>query len=262
MRNLFLSLIVVLLSLFVVSPVALAQNAGQGGPAASSRPFDPKELSTGFTGVWSMSGVNPIGDLMTGEPPMTPAGLAKYKSEKTEYQNPPVSGVENTDPLYRCEPNSPPRHYFNGHPIEFIQSPNAVIMLIEAYRNFRIFYTDGRKHPNHPEGTWYGDSVARWDGNTLVVDSINFNDRTWVDRLGHPHSDKMRLTERITRTAYDRMRIDITVDDPANYTAPWGGPRNFVLRPGWIIEDYLCSPKDEAQLFKLTLDPAMDKTGK
>jgi hypothetical protein len=254
MRNPLMGSIIAFVCLLVFSSIAL----GQGAPAGASKPFDPHNLSTNFTGVWSSTN---LGDQLTPgvEPPMKPAALAKYKMEKTVYSNPPVDGAENTDPLFRCEPGSAPRHYFNGHPYEFIHTPAATVMLIETYRNFRIFYTDGRKHPDHPEGTWYGDSIARWDGNTMVVDTINFNDRTWIDKLGHPHSDKMRLIERITRTAFDKMEIDITIDDPVSYERPWGGKKLFTLRPGWMIEDYLCSPKDEGFMTEKVRDPADTK---
>src|SRR6185436_5790340 len=134
-----------------------------------------------------------------------------------------VDGADNTDPILRCEPGSVPRTYALTHPIEILQTPKETVMLLETYRNFRIIYTDGRKQPDHPEGTWYGDSVGRWDGNTFVIDTINFNDRSWIDKVGHPHSDKMHLTERLTRTDHDHLKMEITIDDPVYYTKPWGG---------------------------------------
>jgi len=244
MRNPLMGAFLAVLSLLAVSSIALAQ-AGRPAPAASTKPFDAKDFSGG---PWDP--LNSGANLTREEPPMRPAALAKYKSEKTEYSIPPIGSEENTDPLNRCEPGSAPRFYFNGHPMEFVHSPRATFQLLETYRNFRIFYTDGRKNADHPEGTWYGDSVARWDGNVLVVDTINFNDRTWIDKPGHPHSDKMRLIERMTRTDHDHLKVDITIDDPVNYTATWGGTKNFEFQPTWIIEDYLCSPSDEAKLFE------------
>jgi hypothetical protein len=252
MRNSLKASFIALLCLFAVSSVALAQ---RGRPATpSNKPFDPKDYSGG---PWSPN--NSGENLMKTEPPMKPAALAKYKSEKTEYSIPPVGNQENTDPLNRCEPGSAPRFYFNGHPVEFVHTPRATFMLLETYRNFRIFYTDGRKAPDHPEGTWYGDSIARWDGNVLNVDTINFNDRSWIDKPGHPHSDQMKLNEKMTRTSYDDLKVDITIDDPVMYTAPWGGTKTFTFKPDWQIEDYLCSPSDEAKLFSDVRDKATDK---
>src|ERR1041385_8197267 len=114
MRNVFLGLLAVLLGVLVLSSVASAQYeqpaaGGRQAPAASTKPFDPKEISTGFTGVWSPT--NSGDNLTKEEPPMKPAALAKYKSEKTEYTVPPVGNEENTDPLNHCEPGSVPRFY-------------------------------------------------------------------------------------------------------------------------------------------------------
>ena len=242
-----------------------AQAGGAGGGArqspTASLPFDAKDLS----GVWggqTMEGPNRT--LIKGEYPMTPAGLAYYKAQKTEFQNPPVDGPGNTDPILRCEPGSIPRTYPLTHPIEIVQTPKLTVMLLEAYRNFRIIYTDGRKNADHPEGTWYGDSVGHWDGNTLVVDSINFNGRSWLDQLGHGASDKLKLTEKFTRTDHDHFNDVITVDDPTYYTMPFTGNMRWTLRPaGWQIEDYLCSPADEAFMNKDVRDPAdMDPAAK
>ena len=245
---------IALLVLLACSSVAMAQRPAA---PASTKPFDPHDYAGG---PWSIT--NSGDNLMKEEPPMKPAALAKYRSEKTEYSVPPVGNEENTDPLNHCEPGSAPRFYFNGHPVEFVQSPRAIFMLLETYRNFRIFYIDGRKAPDHPEGTWYGDSIAHWDGNSLMVETVNFTDRSWIDKPGHPHSDQMKLTEKITRTAYDRMNIDITIDDPVNYTAKWGGTKNLVFRPEWQVEDYLCSPSDEERLFGAVRNKATNMTKK
>ena len=126
---------------------------------------------------------------------MTAWGLAKYEDRALRnILKPPAAGTwKTTDPIYRCEPESVPRTYGVAHPIEIVQTPKETLMLIETNRNFRILYTDGRKQPDHPEGTWFGDSVARWEGNSLVADTVNFNDRNWIDQVGHPHSEKLHL---------------------------------------------------------------------
>jgi hypothetical protein len=238
-----------LVSLLLAGSLALAQR-----PAKSDAPFDPHDLS----GVWGgQSTGNRERTLTKEEPPMNAAGLAFYHAQKTEFSNPPVDGVDNTDPILRCEPGSIPRTYGLTHPIEIVQTPKEILMLLETYRNFRIIYMDGRKMPDHPEGTWYGDSIGHWDGNTLVIETTNFNGRSWLDQVGHPTSDKLHLTERLTRTDHDHMKMDITVDDPTYYTKPWGGTITWQLRPpGWDIEDYLCSPADESFMNKVVRYPA------
>jgi hypothetical protein len=266
MRNGFTGLMVVAIAAFVlsVSPRSVAQGGGQGAPAAgggqarpsptANLPFDPKD----FNGVWggqTMSGPNR--QFTREEPPMTPKGLAFYKAQKTEFSNPPVDGPGNTDPILRCEPGSTPRTYALTHPIKVVQSPRETVILLETYRNFRIIYTDGRKMADHPEGTWYGDSVGHWEGNTLVVETANYNGRSWLDQVGHPMSDKMKITEKLSRPDHDHLVMDFTFDDPVNYTRTWGGQMRWTLRPaGWEIEDYLCSPADEAFMNTLVRDPA------
>lgn len=247
MRNSPVRFIIAVLSLFVFSSIALSQG---GGAAKSSESFDPHDLN----GIWG-GGADPWPQ--DEALPMLPAAAAKYKSEKTAFSKPPVDGAENTDPLFKCEPGSVPRDYFVGHPIQIVQTPNLTLMLLEVYRNFRIIYTDGRKMPDHPEGTWFGDSIGHWEGNTFVVDTANFNDRTWLDKAGHPHSDQMKMTERFTRTDATHLKMDLTINDPGDYSAPFTGSKTFVLRPkSWIIEDYLCSPHDEQVMYQQVRDVA------
>jgi hypothetical protein len=88
--------------------------------------------------------------------------------------------------------------------------------------------------------TWMGDSIGRWEGDTLVVDTVGFNDRTWLDQVGHPHSDALHLVERIRRHDHDTLQIDFTFDDPKAYTQPWTGEKLFKLRLDWNISEYVC----------------------
>jgi hypothetical protein len=86
---------------------------------------------------------------------------------------------------------------------------------------------------------WMGTSAGRWEGDTLVVDTTNFNDKTWIDRIGHPHSDKLHVIERFRRTDHDHLIDDITIDDPVAYTKPWNAHLEFKLRP-WKLTEQFC----------------------
>jgi hypothetical protein len=98
-----------------------------------------------------------------------------------------------------------------------------------------------RNHPEHVEPTWFGDSVGKWDGDTLVIDTIGFNGLTRLDTLGHPHSDAMHVTQRIQRLDAKRLSMEIIVDDPKTYTEPWKNTRVFALmKPGSEIMEYSC----------------------
>jgi hypothetical protein len=102
-----------------------------------------------------------------------------------------------------------------------MQSPTLVALLYESGTGrFRQIYMDGRTLPEDPMPTWLGYSVGRWEGDTLVVESAGFNDRTWLDRAGHPHSEKLRVTERFRRVDFGHMQYQITYDDPETLTKP------------------------------------------
>jgi len=248
MRNFSMCSIATLAMLFISLPAANAQAAKQSKTTAS-QPFDPHDLS----GVW---GGQSTDNMTKDEPPMTPWAAAKYKSAKTNWSDPPVLGAEDNDPVLRCEPAGVPRIY-NGfaHPMSFMQTNEKIVMLYEADRIYRIVYLN-RKHPVHQDSLWYGDSIGSWDGNTLVIDTVDFNDRTWLDRSGHPHSDRLHLVERFTRVDHDHLRLDITVNDPVAYTKPWGGRKTFKLEPAsWELEEYMCDPADEQRVLKQVMVP-------
>jgi hypothetical protein len=134
-------------------------------------------------------------------------------------------------------------------PFEFIESPGRITQLFEYNHTVRRIYMDGRAHPADLADTesaqWMGHSTGRWEGDTLVVDTIGFNDRTWLDRLGHPHSASLHLVERIRRVDPSTLQYDITVDDPVAYGPPWSGRLVFVQRAGWEILEHHCMQEDE-----------------
>ena len=131
-------------------------------------------------------------------PPMTPWAEAKYKANRPNLGPRAVSLGESNDPIMQCFPPGVPRVYLiRGEPIEFAQIPGRVLMIYEYDHFIRNIYTDGRSHPADPNPSWMGDSIGKWDGDTLVVDTIGFNDKTWLDNDGHPHSEDLHLVERI-----------------------------------------------------------------
>ena len=108
-----------------------------------------------------------------------------------------------------------------GTPTKIIQTPVVTIILFEAYNHYRQIFTDGRPLPTDPQPSWLGYSVGRWEGNAFVVETNGFNDQTWLDDGGHPHSEALKLTERFTRRDFGHMQIQITIDDSKSYTKPW-----------------------------------------
>jgi hypothetical protein len=105
-------------------------------------------------------------------------------------------------------------------PFKVVQTPGLIVFLYEAGTIFRQVFVDGRPLPADPQPSWMGYSVGRWDGDTLVVETTGFNDKTWLDGAGHPHSEAMRLTERYTRRDAGRMDVEVVIDDPEAYARP------------------------------------------
>lgn len=175
------------------------------------------------------------------DPPMTAWGLTKFKANKPNLGPNGVSLADSNDPVINCFPPGVPRIYLQrGEPLEIIQVPGRVLMLFEYDHFNRQIFTDGRAHPKDPAPTWMGDSVGKWEGDTLVIDTVGFNDKTWLDAVGHPHSDQLHLVERIRRVNHDTLTIDLTIDDPKAYTKPWGGHEVFELKPTWSIGEMIC----------------------
>jgi hypothetical protein len=169
---------------------------------------------------------------------MTPWGDEKMKG------NHPIGGeytaLTSNDPNFACLPPGVPNVYTHAYPVEILQVPGRAIMFFEYDHLARQIFTDGREHVQDANPTWMGDSIGKWDGDTLVIDSTGFNDKTWLDVAGHPHSEAMRVVERMRRADHNTLMIDITVDDPQAYTKPFKTQRKYILKPAWNIMEYVC----------------------
>jgi hypothetical protein len=125
-------------------------------------------------------------------------------------------------PVAQCMPQSLPRADIHSYaPFKIIQTPGLIAFLYEIDGMHRQIYTDGRKLPVDPQPLWLGYSVGRWEGDTLVVDTAGFNDKSWLDVAGHPHSDALRIEERFHRRDFGHMDLQVTVDDSKMYTKPF-----------------------------------------
>ena len=148
-------------------------------------------------------------------------------------------------PHARCKPSAGPRQIGTAYGfeiVEFREMQQVMIFDIGGPQTFRIVHMDGRAHPTGREltPTFYGHSVGRWDGDTLVIDTVGFNEQNWIDAEGLVHTDQYHQIERFTRTDFDTLRYDVTIDDPGAYTAPWTA--GFLLRweTGAEIFEYVC----------------------
>jgi hypothetical protein len=146
------------------------------------------------------------------------------------------------DPNTQCLPPGPARMIMMAHPAMIVQRDDVVAILTESQRTFRLIYTDGRDHPDdvydYPE--WMGSSIGHWEGDTLVVDTVSINDRTWLDTSGHEHSDKLKMTERFRLTDPNTLEHIVTYDDPVFFVKPWTTRRVFRRQIGDRIMDHSC----------------------
>jgi hypothetical protein len=176
------------------------------------------------------------------EPELTPWAQTKYKEAKASNGGVYTLATTNDPVLTKCDPPGLPRVYFHPYPFEFIHTPKYTLMLYEYDHTNRRIYTDGRSLPDDPDPTWMGYSVGHWEGDTtLVVETVGFNDKTWLDRLGHPHSTQLRVTERFRRVDRDHLQVDITMQDPKALAKPWSTTFYSELRPKWELGEISCA---------------------
>jgi hypothetical protein len=248
MRSLIALGIVVLIA---PAPLAAGQAQPQGGRGAAAKPAASAPApSRDLTGVWMMR--NPPGsnrgwtnftftDPKTDPPLLTAWGQAQFK-EARDSNGGNYRLDETNDPvLTKCYPPGVPRVYFHPYPFEVVHTSKQTLLIYEYDHLMRRVHTDGRKLPDDPDQLWMGTSVGRWEGNDFVIETVGFNDKTWLDRLGHAHSDKLKVTERFRRIDRDHLELDITMDDPVALAKPWKTTFYYELRPQWELGEISCS---------------------
>jgi hypothetical protein len=157
---------------------------------------------------------------------------------------------ETQDPHLWCLPMGVPRA--NPYPFRFVQNythkpPTHIFKLEEGnIHSYRQIFMDGRQHPTELDPTWYGHSIGRWDGDTLVIDTVGFNDKFWFDRSGTPHTEQLHTIERWTRVDEGHLELEVTIDDPGAYTEPWTVKFTARLQPpGDEIMEYICQENNQ-----------------
>ena len=167
------------------------------------------------------------------------------------------------EPHTRCKPSGTARQFLTPYGVEFVELPEAqrvYIFDIGGPHTFRTIYMDGRSHPADFTPTYYGHSIGWWDGDTLVVDTVGYNERFWLDRRGLPHTTSLHTIERFTRTNQAQVRYQITVDDPGAYTAPWNAQFNLRWEAGTELFEYMCQQANYATELMVGDREAVGKT--
>jgi hypothetical protein len=221
---------------FVSIAVVLVLTASTVG-AGQDRASRPASGPADFNGLWQGPYTPNLAVAYGKELPFTPHGADKWAKVDTA-----------TDPTGFCLPVGPARGIQAPFPFQIVQSEGMVGILFEYQRTFRMIYTDGRKPPDdiHEYPEWMGFSTGRWEGDTLVVDTIAIDERTWLDTAGHQHSDKLRLTERFRKTSDTAIEWSVTFDDPVFFTQPWTVTRSLTRgKPTDRVMSYSCSENNK-----------------
>jgi hypothetical protein len=158
------------------------------------------------------------------------------------------------DPHVRCKSSGGPRLYHTPYGFEIVDIPEmqqVFIMGVGGPHTWRVVYMDGRPHPADVKPTFHGHATGKWEGETLVVDSVGYNERFWLTREGIPHTSKLHLIERFTRPEYDTLRYEATIEDPESYTAPWSGGWAIPWNPNDEMYEYVCQEnnRDSRHMF-------------
>jgi len=210
----------------IVGPEGNPLNNRRVGPSGPVPKMDNGKPD--LSGVWySPRATDP------GKPMMLP-----WAATLTRQRNP------KDDPEAHCLPAGVPR--MNPFPWKIMQTDKLLVMLFEGnIHSYRQIFVDGRKHPDDPDPTWYGHSIGHYEGQTLVVDTIGFNDKFWFDFRGHPHSEKLHTVERYTRSNLGALVVETTIDDPTYYTTPFTVTFNGRLRPTEELMEYICQENEQ-----------------
>jgi len=207
------------------SPAAAAANA-KAAPGVAAKDSSHPSIS----GVWFMRGSMVPAIVPQQDAPMLPYAVEKQKASRQQI-----------DPELHCFPPGVPRIWVIPAPFEIIQLPDRVLIYHEFQHLVRQIHLN-REHPTGADliATWMGDSTGRWEGDTLVIDTVGFNDKTRLDVAGLPHSDALHTIERLSLASPNVLQLDLTIEDPKAYSKPMTAHRIYDRKPGWEIGEWIC----------------------
>jgi len=270
--------LILLLSASWIAPVA-SQGRGQrdAGTPAGPAPRDANgriilSNAPGQEGLWlPVDARLSVPDVGQGRGPGGAAGVPRYPNLK--YSEVPFQPWARAlldyrlnnpfEPHSRCKPSGGPRQIMTPYGVEFaeVQVLNQIyIMDVGGPHTYRQIFMDGREHPKNFVPGFYGHSVGHWDGDTLVVDSVGFNETFWMDREGSPHTERLHLIEKFTRTDANLIKYEATIDDPGAYTAKWTGGFYLQWTPGQSLFEYVCQENNIAGELLVGTEGAIQRT--
>jgi len=208
----------------------------------------PKERN----GVWLPSGGGPVTEANMKDVPFQPWARAVLADRV----------VNELEPHTRCKPSGVTRPFLTPYGVEFVELhelQRIYIFDIGGPHTYRTIYMDGRSHPAKLSPSYYGHSIGWWEGDTLVVDTVGFNEGFWLDRRGSPHTEQLHTVERFTRKDEANMQYEVLIDDPGAYTKPWKS--GFALRHDGNVDlfEYVCQQMNYAHELMVGSNDSVDR---
>ena len=225
------------------------QGANPARPYAGKLPEGPTPRSADghpdLSGNWAPNAIRQNVDMVGSgvEVPMLPWAQELWKKRK--------AALSKDDPEARCLPPGVPRMSTTPYPWTIVQTPKLIVIVYEGGAHiWRKIFMDGRPHDPNVVETWLGDSIGHWEGDTLVVDTVGMNDKTWIDEAGIPHSTDLHVIEKIRRPDLAHLEIEHIIEDPKTFSKPWTFTTHPTLLKGELIE-YICQEnnRDVEHLF-------------
>ena len=259
-HRIFGTLAVLLLSTICASPL-LAQRGRGAVEDAAVRPA-PRwpdgrirlDAPPGETGIWYGPGgavpgladwdANPNPHPFPGRPKVSEVPFQPWARALIDYRD-----VNQFEPHARCKPSGGMRQFvtpYGNEIVEMRELERVYIFDVGGPHSFRVIYMDGREHPEDLTPSYYGHSSGHWEGDTLVVDTVGFNEKFWIDRRVTVHTRQLRFIERFTRTNYETIEYEVTVDDPGAYTEPWTSGVYLRFEPDREMFEYICQEQNQA----------------
>ena len=269
MRNWLIAALV--LPLFAVSSIAQDARPNRVVRPAPRWPDGRVNLNSppGEKGLWGGGGrlaINP----RSYEPRTTLAApihidnvpLQDWARALVDYRH---SNFLKDEPYTRCKPSPGPRQWTTAYGFEILDMPELQRILVlnnGGPHSFHIIYMDGRPHPSGKDlaPNYYGHSVGHWESDTLVIDSIGFNERAWMNRDALPHTDRLHLIERLTRTDFNTLKYEVTIDDPGAYTTTWTTGFSMQWTAGSELFEYICQENNHGPELMVGAENSVDRS--
>jgi hypothetical protein len=186
--------------------------------------------------------------------------LQEWARAMVDYRH---SNFLSDEPYTRCKPSPGPRLWTTAYGFEILDMPEQqriFIVNIGGPHTFQTIYMDGRPHPPDLAPSYYGHSIGHWEGDTLVVDTIGFNERAWMNRDALPHTDRLHLIERLTRVDFTTLKYEVTIDDAGAYTKPWTTGFSLQWTAGTELFEYICQENNHGPELMVGAETAIDRS--